>query len=159
MVPKYLKERKKENDKKIGKFPASLWEKINKIQQLGGSLGLSGKMQEIMNKSNFLINQCQHTLNSFKKEEADDNQQRQRYGNDCWIRKPSRDINFKYIGAIQNYIQNLQTILQVHMILHISDLILKCLEAFEEIPLSEKVFQVLKLFYYITNIMDLHLPF
>ena len=108
MVPKYLTERKKENDKKIGKFPASLWEKINKIQQLGGSLGLSGKMQEIMNKSNFLINQCQHTLNSFKKEEADDNQQRQRYGNDCWIRKPSRDINFKYIGAIQNYIQNLQ---------------------------------------------------
>jgi len=108
MVPKYLTERKKENDKKIGKFPASLWEKINKIQQLGGSLGLSGKMQEIMNKSNFLINQCQHTLNSCKKEEADDNQQRQRYGNDCWIRKPSRDINFKYIGAIQNYIQNLQ---------------------------------------------------
>ena len=108
MVPKYLTERKKENDKKIGKFPASLWEKINRIQQLGGSLGLSGKMQEIMNKSNFLINQCQHTLNSFKKEEADDNQQRQRYGNDCWIRKPSRDINFKYIGAIQNYIQNLQ---------------------------------------------------
>ena len=107
-VPKYLIERKKEGEKNIGKFPISLWEKINKIQQMGGSLGLNGKMQEIMNKSNFLINQCQHTLNSFQKEEADDNQQRQRYGNDCWIRKPSRDINYKYIGAIQNYIQNLQ---------------------------------------------------
>jgi len=61
-----------------------------------------------MNKSNYLINQLQHTLNSFKKEEADDNQQRQKYGNDCWIRKPSNQINFKFIGAIQNYIQNLQ---------------------------------------------------
>ena len=107
-LPRYLVERKKEGENNSGRFPIPLWEKINQIQKMGGAMGLSGKMQTIMNKSNYLINQLQHTLNSFKKEEADDNQQRQKYGNDCWIRKPSNQINFKYIGAIQNYIQNLQ---------------------------------------------------
>ena len=107
-LPRYLVERKKEGENNSGRFPIPLWEKINQIQKMGGAMGLSGKMQTIMNKSNYLINQLQHTLNSFKKEEADDNQQRQKYGNECWIRKPSNQINFKYIGAIQNYIQNLQ---------------------------------------------------
>ena len=107
-LPRYLVERKKEGENNFGRFPIPLWEKINHIQKMGGAMGLSGKMQTIMNKSNYLINQLQHTLNSFKKEEADDNQQRQKYGNDCWIRKPSNQINFKFIGAIQNYIQNLQ---------------------------------------------------
>ena len=107
-LPNHLIKRKKEGDKDIGKFPMQLWEKISKIQQMGGIMGLNGKMQAIMNKSNYLINQLQRTLNSFKKEEADDNQQRQKYGNDRWIRKPSNDINFKYIGSIQTYMQNLQ---------------------------------------------------
>ena len=107
-LPMHLIERKKEGENISGQFPIPLWEKISKIQQMGGVMGLSGKMQSIMNKSNYLINQLQHTLNSFKKEEEDDNQQRQKYGNECWIRKPSKDINFKYIMAIQNYIQNLQ---------------------------------------------------
>ena len=104
----HLIERKKDGEKSMGRFPIPLWEKINKIQQMGGVMGLNGKMQGIMNKSNYLINQCQHTLSSFKKEEADDTQQRQKYGDSCWLRKPSNEINFKYIGAIQNYIQNLQ---------------------------------------------------
>ena len=107
-LPMYLIERKKDGEKSMGRFPIPLWEKINKIQQMGGVMGLNGKMQGIMNKSNYLINQCQHTLSSFKKEEADDTQQRQKYGDSCWLRKPSNEINFKYIGAIQNYIQNLQ---------------------------------------------------
>ena len=104
----HLIERKKDGEKSMGRFPKPLWEKINKIQQMGGVMGLNGKMQGIMNKSNYLINQCQHTLSSFKKEEADDTQQRQKYGDSCWLRKSSNEINFKYIGAIQNYIQNLQ---------------------------------------------------
>ena len=53
-----------------------------------------------MNKSNFLINQCQHTLNSFKKEEADDNQQRQKYRNDFLI------INIQIL-----YLKNLKKIM------------------------------------------------
>ena len=107
-LPMHLIERKKDGEKSMGRFPIPLWEKINKIQQMGGVMGLNGKMQGIMNKSNYLINQCQHTLSSFKKEEADDTQQRQKYGDSCWLRKPSNEINFKYIGAIQNYIQNLE---------------------------------------------------
>ena len=108
-LPNHLIERKKDGENNnTGKFPIPLWEKINRIQQMGGSMGLSGKMQTIMNKSKFLINQLQHTLSSFQKEEADDNQQRQKYGDSCWLRKPSNEINFKFIGAIQNYIQNLQ---------------------------------------------------
>jgi len=106
-LPKHLIERKKNGEKDSGKFPPQLWEKIYKIQQLGGSLALNGIMGTIMNKSNYLISNLQNTLNSFKKEEADDNYQRQRFGND-WIRKPSNQINVKYIGTIQNYIQNLQ---------------------------------------------------
>jgi hypothetical protein len=107
-LPMYLTKRKKTGENDIGRFPIPLWEKIQKVQQMGGIMGLSGKMQAIMNKSNYLINQLSRTLNSFKKEEEDDNQQRQKYGDNRWIRKPSKDINFKYIGTIQNYIQNLQ---------------------------------------------------
>ena len=107
-LPMHLTKRKKVGENDIGRFPIPLWEKIQKVQQMGGIMGLSGKMQAIMNKSNYLINQLSRTLNSFKKEEEDDNQQRQKYGDNRWIRKPSKDINFKYIGTIQNYIQNLQ---------------------------------------------------
>ena len=107
-LPMHLTQRKKAGENDIGRFPIPLWEKIQKVQQMGGIMGLSGKMQAIMNKSNYLINQLSRTLNSFKKEEEDDNQQRQKYGDNRWIRKPSKDINFKYIGTIQNYIQNLQ---------------------------------------------------
>ena len=106
-LPRHLIERKKEGDKNSGKFPPHLWEKISKIQKIGGFLALNGMMQNIMNKSKYLISNLQNTLNSFKKEEADDNYQRKRFGND-WIRKPSNAINVKYIQAIQNYIQNLQ---------------------------------------------------
>ena len=106
-LPNHLIERKKEGDKDSGKFPPKLWDKISNIQKIGGTVALNGMMQKIMNKSNFLISNLQNTLNSFKKEEDDDNYQRQRFGNN-WIRKPSNAINFKYIGAIQNYIQNLQ---------------------------------------------------
>ena len=106
-LPKHLIERKKPGENDSSKFPQQLWEKIYKIQKIGGSMSLCGMMQNIMNKSNFLISNLNNTLNSFKKEEADDNYQRQRFGND-WIRKPSNAINIKYINAIQNYIKNLQ---------------------------------------------------
>lgn len=98
-LPRHLIERKKKGEKDSGKFPPQLWEKIYKIQQIGGFVALNGKMQNIMNKSNFLISNLQNTLNSFKKEEMDDNNQRQRYGND-WVRKPSNQINAKYISKI-----------------------------------------------------------
>ena len=106
-LPRHLIERKKDGEKDSGKFPHQLWEKIFKIQKIGCFPALNGIMQNIMNKSNFLISNLQNTLNSFKKEEADDNYQRQRFGND-WVRKPSNEINYKYINAIQNNIQNLQ---------------------------------------------------
>ena len=138
-LPMHLIERKKEGDNNIGRFPIPLWEKINKIQKMGGSMGLSGKMQTIMNKSNYLINQLQHTLNTFKKEEADDNQQRQKYGNDCWIRKPSNEINFKYIGAIQTYIQNLQNTRKFDQ--KQNDDILKNAENFEILGYSKEKFE------------------
>ena len=135
-IPSHLTERKKEGDKSSGRFPMPLWEKINKIQKIGGVMGLSGKMQTIMNKSNFLINQLQRTLNSFKKEEEDDNQQRQKYGNDCWIRKPSKDINFKYIGSIQNYLQNLQNTSKYDQ--KQNDDIMKSAQNFEILGLSKE---------------------
>ena len=106
-LPNHLIERKKIGEKESGKFPPQLWDKIYKIQKIGGSMALNGMMQTIMNKSNFLISNLQNTLNSFKKEEADDNYQRQRFGND-WVRKPSSAINVNYINAIQNHIKNLQ---------------------------------------------------
>ena len=84
-LPKHLIERKKPGENDSSKFPQQLWEKIYKIQKIGGSMSLCGMMQNIMNKSNFLISNLNNTLNSFKKEEADDNYQRQRFGND-WIR-------------------------------------------------------------------------
>jgi hypothetical protein len=40
---------------------------------MGGPTSLLGMMQNIMNKSNFLISNSNNILNSFKKEEADDN--------------------------------------------------------------------------------------
>ena len=106
-LPKHLIERKKPGENDSGKFPQKLWDKIYKIQKMGGPTSLSGMMQNIMNKSNFLISNLNNTLNSFKKEEADDNYQRQRFGTD-WFRKPSNEINVKYINAIQNHINNLQ---------------------------------------------------
>ena len=106
-LPRHLIERKKEGEKGSGKFPPQLWEKITKIQKIGGCLALTGMMQTIMNKSQYLISNLQNTLNSFQKEEDDDNYQRQRFKN-AWVRKPSNDINFKFVGPIQNYIQNLQ---------------------------------------------------
>ena len=106
-LPRHLVERKKAGEKNSSKFPPQLWEKISKIQQIGGFPALNGIMQGIMNKSNFLISNLQNTLNSFKKEEEDDNYQRQRFGSQ-WFRKPSNAINVKFISAIQNHINNLQ---------------------------------------------------
>ena len=48
-LPMHLIERKKDGEKSMGRFPIPLWEKINKIQQMGGVMGLNGKMQGIMN--------------------------------------------------------------------------------------------------------------
>ena len=133
-LPNHLIVRKKEGEKDLGKFPPNLWEKISKIQKIGGSIALNGIMQTIMNKSNFLISNLQNTLNSFKKEEEDDNYQRQRFGNN-WIRKPSNALNVKYIGAIQNYIQNLYKTRKFDQ--NQNDEILKNVKSFEILSLSK----------------------
>ena len=88
-------------------FPPQLWEKIERIQQMGGTNALNKIMQGILNKTGYLINQCQNLLNSLQAEDNDDNSYRQRFGNK-WIREPSQKLNFKLVQGAQQYIQNLQ---------------------------------------------------
>ena len=88
-------------------LPEQLWEKIQQVQNLGGTLALNEIMQNIKNKYNYLVSNLENTLNSFKNEENDDNMNRQKYGSK-WIRKSSNVLNVKYIEAIQNHLKNLQ---------------------------------------------------
>ncbi len=87
-------------------LPPQLWSKIYHTQQMGGTMALNGMMDRIMQKSDFLMNNLQNTLNSFANEERDDNEHRNRYGS-RWIRKSSSSLNSKFVGTIQNYINGL----------------------------------------------------
>jgi len=88
-------------------FPPQLWEKIEQVQHLGGTNALQRIMNGIMNKSNYLINQCENLLHSLEAEDRDDTNCRQRFGNK-WIREPSQKLNFKLVQGAQGYINNLQ---------------------------------------------------
>ena len=87
-------------------FPPQLWEKIEKIQQVGGTMALNRIMQGIMNKTSYLIGQCENLLHSLEAEDKDDTMMRQKFGNK-WIREPSQKLNFKLVQGAQQYIANL----------------------------------------------------
>ena len=89
-------------------FPPQLWEKIEQVQHLGGTMALNRIMQGIMNKSNYLINQCENLLHSLEAEDRDDTNCRQRFGNK-WIREPSQKLNYKLVQGAKGYINNLQS--------------------------------------------------
>ena len=88
-------------------FPPQLWEKIERVQQIGGTMALNRIMQGIMNKSHYLINECENLLRSLEAEDRDDTMMRQKFGNK-WIREPSQKLNFKLVQGAQQYIANLQ---------------------------------------------------
>ena len=108
-LPKKLTERPdevNENDPP-SEFPPQLWDKIERVQQIGGTMTLSRIMNGIMNKSQYLIGQCENLLRSLEAEDKDDQACRQRFGNK-WIREPSQKLNFKLVQGAQQYIKNLQ---------------------------------------------------
>ena len=65
-IPERLKKNNKNNNNVIPReFPPELWEKINKVQQIGGIMTLTNMMNKIMDKSNYLMNCLENVLNSF----------------------------------------------------------------------------------------------
>ena len=107
-LPKKLTKRPNEVDdnEPPSEFPPQLWEKIEKIQQVGGTMALNRIMQGIMNKTSYLIGQCENLLHSLEAEDRDDSMMRQKFGNK-WIREPSQKLNFKLVQGAQQYIANL----------------------------------------------------
>ena len=87
-------------------FPPQLWQKIEHIQQLGGTECLSRIMQGIMRKSSYLINELENLLKSLEAEDRDDQMLRQRF-REKWIREPSQKLNFKLVQGAQQYIASL----------------------------------------------------
>ena len=109
-LPKKLtKKDQEEPDEEEGsrQLPKELWEKIEKVQQIGGSNGLNQIMQGIMGKSNFLINSLETLLHSFEAEDKDDRMNRLRF-RDKWIREPSLKLNYQMVQAAQSYIKSIQ---------------------------------------------------
>jgi hypothetical protein len=107
-LPKKLTLRPGEEDLSSppAEFPPQLWQKIEQIQQMGGTEKLSRTMQGIMNKSNYLINELENLLKSLEAEDNDDQQCRQRF-RDKWIREPSQKLNYKLVQGAQHYISSL----------------------------------------------------
>ena len=87
-------------------FPPQLWQKIEQVQQLGGTECLSRIMQGIMRKSSYLINELENLLKSLEAEDRDDQMCRQRF-REKWIREPSQKLNFKLVQGAQQYIGSL----------------------------------------------------
>ena len=73
-------------------FPPQIWQKIDQVQQIGGTEALSRIMNGIMRKSSYLINELENLLKSLEAEDKDDQMCRQRY-RDKWIRQPSQKLN------------------------------------------------------------------
>ena len=88
-------------------LPQELWEKIEKVQQIGGANGLIKIMQGIMGKSNFLIGNLQNLLKSFEAEDKDDTKYRMGF-KEKWIREPSIKLNYQMVQAAQQYIQGIK---------------------------------------------------
>ena len=108
-LPKKITQRPEEMNENDppSEFPPQLWAKIERVQQMGGTMGLNRIMQGIMNKTSYLIGQCENLLHSLQAEDADDSNMRQKFGNK-WIREPSQKLNFKLVQGAQQYIANLQ---------------------------------------------------
>ena len=113
-LPKKLTKKPKKEGELIGddedfarQLPQELWEKIEKIQEIGGINGLDKIMQGIKEKSNFLISNLQNLLHSFEAEDKDDRMCRQRF-RDKWIREPSLKLNFQMVEAAKQYIKSIQ---------------------------------------------------
>ena len=101
-----LEEPEEENDPRR-QLPQELWEKIEKVQKLGGGNGLIQIMQRIMGKSTFLIDNLKNLLNSFELEDKDDQSCRMRF-KDKWIREPSIKLNYQMVQAAHQYIKSIQ---------------------------------------------------
>ena len=95
-----------ENDSLKKEIPDEIWEKINKVQQIGGPSALSNIMQGIMNKSNYLLNNLENLLHSFEAEDKDDANCRQQY-RERWTRPPSQNLNYQMVQGAQQYIMSL----------------------------------------------------
>ena len=107
-LPKKLTQRPDEvnENEPPSEFPPQLWEKIERVQQIGGTMALNRIMNGIMNKTSYLIGQCENLLQSLEAEDRDDTAMRQKFGNK-WIREPSQKLNFKLVQGAQQYIANL----------------------------------------------------
>ena len=108
-LPKKLTMRPEEvtGNEPPNEFPPQLWNKIERVQQIGGTATLNRVMNGIMNKSQYLISQCENLLHSLEAEDMDDQAYRKKFGNK-WFREPSQKLNFKLVQGAQQYIQNLQ---------------------------------------------------
>ena len=113
-LPKKLTKKPKKEGELFGddenfarQLPDELWEKIEKIQEIGGINGLDKIMQGIKEKSNFLISNLQNLLHSFEAEDNDDRMCRQRF-RDKWIREPSLKLNFQMVEAAKQFIKSIQ---------------------------------------------------
>ena len=73
---------------------------------MGGIQFLNHTMQNIMNKSNFLISELENLLRSLEAEDRDDQMLRQQY-RQKWFREPSQKLNMKFVQAAQQYIASL----------------------------------------------------
>ena len=91
----------------LKRLPDELWEKIEKVQEIGGINGLHKIMQGIVGKSNYLLKELENLLHSFEAEDRDDAKYRQRY-RDKWIREPSLKLNYQMVQAAQQYIKNIR---------------------------------------------------
>ena len=99
-------ENENENDSLKKEIPDEIWEKINKVQQIGGPSALNNIMQGIMNKSNYLLNNLENLLHSFEAEDKDDANCRQQY-RERWTRPPSQNLNYQMVQGAQQYIMSL----------------------------------------------------
>ena len=87
-------------------IPPHIWDKILKIQQIGGTKALSNKLKNILNKSSDLLSKLQNILIPFENEEKDDATNRKTFGN-LYNIKPSNIANKTYVQAIKNNISNI----------------------------------------------------
>ena len=83
------------------------WEKINKIQLLGGSVFLSKSIKNILNKSSDLEKNLNLLLQELQNEENEDNYYRNKIG-DQYVLTPSKELNFNFIQTTKNYIENIR---------------------------------------------------
>ena len=107
-LPKKLTIRPGEKDIDLppAEIPLQIWQKIEQIKRMGGIQFLNHTMQNIMNKSNFLISELENLLRSLEAEDRDDQMLRQQY-RQKWFREPSQKLNMKFVQAAQQYIASL----------------------------------------------------